>query len=463
MNAIAFQSERLPVAVVGAGPVGLAAAAHLIQRGIPVRVYEAGSDVAANVRDWAHVRLFSPWRYSMDTASADLLKAAGWREPPLDTLPTGHDLYERYLAPLAALPQMASVIETDARVTAIAREGFDKVKTAGRERAPFSLVVTDGQGRSRRVRARAVIDASGTWSTPNPLGANGLPALGECENARCIAYGIPDVLGTAAQAYVGRRVLVVGGGHSAANVLLDLARLAERAPMTTITWAVRSARLAHVFGGGEKDQLAARGQLGSELRQLVESGRVTVHAGTSVVAVEQVAEGFMVAVSTEDGPASIGPFDRIVASTGQRPDLSLTRELRVDLDPWLECSRALGPMIDPNVHSCGTVRPHGYKELQHLEADFYTVGIKSYGRAPTFLLATGYEQARSIAAYISGDEAAASRVELCLPDTGVCGGVPVADEVEAAASCCTPATPQGVCCPPKPELPVQAACCGTAA
>jgi thioredoxin reductase len=454
--------KTLPVAVIGAGPVGLAAAAHLMRHGIPVRVYEAGHTVAANVRDWAHVRLFSPWRYSIDGASRDLLKASGWREPALDALPTGGDLIQRYLAPLAAVPRMADTIETDARVTAIAREGFDKVKTDGRERSPFSLAITDRNGSTRRVRARAVIDASGTWSTPNPLGANGLPAPGEREHPDRIAYGIPDVLGAATRTYANKRVLVVGGGHSAANVLLDLARLAEAAPETAITWAVRSATLASVYGGGENDQLPARGQLGRDLRRLVETARVAVLPGASVLSLEDAGTGIAVAVTTAKGPATIGPFDRIIAATGQRPDLSLTRELRLDLDPWLESTRALGPMIDPNVHSCGTVRPHGYKELQHLEPDFYTVGIKSYGRAPTFLLATGYEQVRSIAAHIAGDEIAATRVELCLPETGVCGGVPVAAEA-AAESCCTVATPQGACCPPKPELPAQAACCETAA
>ena len=105
---------------------------------------------------------------------------------------------------------------------------------------------------------------------------------------------------------------------------------------------------------------------------------------------------------TTEGPRQIGPVDRIIAATGQRPDVSLTRELRLDLDPWLESARALGPLIDPNEHSCGSVPPHGHRELAHPEASFYTAGIKSYGRAPTFLLLTGYEQARSIAAAIAG-------------------------------------------------------------
>ena len=111
----------------------------------------------------------------------------------------------------------------------------------------------------------------------------------------------------------------------------------------------------------------------------------------------------------------------------------MLREVRLGLDPWLECATALGPLIDPNEHSCGTVRPHGARELAHPEKDFYIVGMKSYGRAPTFLLATGYEQARSVVAMLAGDVAAAERVELVLPETGVCSSIPGA---ASGGACC---------------------------
>ena len=134
-------------------------------------------------------------------------------------------------------------------------------------------------------------------------------------------------------------------------------------------------------------------------------------------------------------PRMLGPVDRIVVCTGQRPDLSLTRELRLDLDPWLESARALGPMIDPNLHSCGSVPPHGYKQLAHPEPGYFAVGIKSYGRAPTFLMATGYEQVRSVAAHLAGDEAAAKDVRLVLPETGVCS-TNLAPSIAASEGCC---------------------------
>ncbi|WP_262300184.1 NAD(P)-binding domain-containing protein [Microvirga sesbaniae] len=440
-------SDALPVAVIGAGPVGLAAAAHLIQRSLPVMVYEAGDTVGANVKDWGHVRLFSPWEYNTDTAARALLESHGWQEPPGKAMPTGSDLYESYLKPLAEAPEMVAVIETGAKVTAITRQGADKVLSKGREAKPFVLAVSNGNGAIRRDLARAVIDASGTWTAPNPLGAGGILAEGEAENAGNIAYGIPDVLRRDRATYEGRTTLVVGAGHSAANVLLDLARLAERDPATSTVWATRGENLMRVYGGGSADQLPARGELGSRLKALVDSGQVTLVAGFSVVRVRAAGGQVIVEGETANGLREVGPVDRIVVCTGQRPDLSLTRELRLDLDPWLESSKALGPLIDPNLHSCGSVPPHGHRELAHPEPGFYTVGIKSYGRAPTFLMLTGYEQVRSVVAAIAGDLAAADDVHLVLPETGVCSTELAVDGAPANSGCCGgPAPAQADAC-----------------
>jgi thioredoxin reductase len=412
-------NETLPIAVIGGGPVGLAAAAHLIERGLPVRLYEAGASVAANMRDWGHVRTFSPWRYSIDEAAAAILRRQGWVAPPAETMPTGAELYEAYLKPLAATPELAAVIETGARVMAISRQGMDKVVSAGRGTRPFVLSIATAGG-TRRDLARAVIDASGTWGTPNPLGASGLPAEGEAAYSDRIAYGIPDVLGRDRPAYAGKTIIVVGAGHSAANVVLDLARLARSEAGTEIIWVTRSADLKRVYGGGAADRLPARGELGADLKDQVDHNRVTHIAGFAAMAIRAEGDRIVLDGETAGGPLRIGPADRIVAVTGQRPDLALTRELRLDLDPWLESTKALGPLIDPNVHSCGSVPPHGHRELAHPEPGFYTVGIKSYGRAPTFLMLTGYEQVRSVVAAIAGDLAAADNVQLVLPETGVC-------------------------------------------
>ncbi|MGA7195796.1 FAD-dependent oxidoreductase [Roseiarcus sp.] len=438
--------QHLPIAVIGGGPVGLAAAAHLIARGLPVKVYEAGPAVGSNLRDWGHVRVFTPWRYCIDEAAVALLNRHGWRLPTIDLCPTGAELVSAYLEPLAATPELAAVIETNARITAISRQGVDKVVSHGRETRPFVLAVASKDG-VRRDLARAVIDASGTWTTPNPLGASGLPAAGEAELADRIAYAIPDILGRDRYLYAGRKTLVIGSGHSAANALLELAQLAEADPRTSFLWATRGVDLARIYSGGDADQLPARGELGADVRALVDSGRVKLVTGFAAVAISEKDGGIIAEGATTDGVHRIGPVDRIIAATGQRPDLSMTRELRLDLDPWLESVKALGPLIDPNLHSCGSVPPHGHRELTHPEPGFYTVGIKSYGRAPTFLMLTGYEQVRSVAAAIAGDMAAADDVRLVLPETGVCSTRP-AIVANASAGCCGGPAPARVdaCC-----------------
>jgi len=426
----------LPIAVIGAGPVGLAAAAHLIARSLPVKLYEAGETIGANVQDWAHVRLFSPWRYNIDRVSAAILSKHGWQEPPGDVLPTGHDLVEAYLKPLAAMPELTAVTETRARIGAISRRGISKDVSDRRGEHPFALTVDGNEGR-RIDLAGAVIDASGTWNTPNPLGASGMPAVGESELVDFIRYGIPDILGAARGLYTGKRVLVIGGGHSAANALLDLARLSAADPNLRLSWAVRGQRLDRIFGGGAADQLPARGKLGSDLRNLIDNDRLTLVKGFAAESIECTSDGIVVSGRGMEGALALDPVDQVIVATGQRPDLNMVRELRLDLDPWLESSRLLGPMIDPNIHSCGTVPPHGFKELTHPEPGYFAVGAKSYGRAPTFLMATGYEQVRSVVASLAGDETAASDVRLVLPETGVCS-TQFAPSAEKPSGCCAP-------------------------
>lgn len=453
-------SAPLPIAIIGAGPIGLAAASHLILRDESVRVLEAAPHIAPNIRDWGHVRLFSVWDQCVDEAAVTLLKRRGWNSPAAGKLPTGRDLVADYLEPLAATPEMAGRIETSATVVRIARLGLDRLKTQDRATAPFVITLREPDGTHREMLARAVIDTSGTWQNPNPLGANGWPVEGEEEFDERIAYGIPDISGTGREIYAGVRTLVMGGGHSAANALLDLAVVAQKEPGTTMTWAVRGHSLSKIFGGGTADQLPARGQLGERLRSLVDNNRLTIELSFSAQRLKKNGNGVLVEGSTPDGPRTIGPFDRIVAATGQRPDFSFARELQLDLHPVVESTRALGPLIDPNEHSCGTVPPHGWRELAHAEPNYFIAGIKSYGRAPTFLLLTGYEQVRSIAAHLAGDATAADDVRLVLPETGVCNAT--LDEVAPGGLCCTGAAPHAEepCCE-RPRAAQATACCGS--
>jgi hypothetical protein len=311
------------------------------------------------------------------------------------------------------------------------------MKDAGREDAPFELIV-DVAGNRQRVLARAVIDASGSLSQHNPLGSAGVPAIGEPELADRIIYGLPDVLAQR-ERYAGKRVLVVGAGHSAMSVLQDLVALRRDAPDTRILWAVRRAPDDELFGGGERDGLPERAALGRAVEALARAGEVELRYGVRIEALEQTPDGV---VAIHEG-GTIGPVDEIVATTGFRPNVGMLRELRLDLDSSVEAPKALAPLIDPNIHSCGSVPPHGERELAHPEPDFYLAGMKSYGRAPTFLMLTGYEQVRSIAAALAGDREAADRVELLLPETGVCKSR-IPDTAPAGqAGCCLPTIDDG--------------------
>jgi len=427
---------ELPVAVIGAGPVGLAAAAQLIKRGATPLVLEAGTSVGASVLRWGHVRIFSPWKYNIDAAARELLERSGWNAPEGDAYPTGRELVESYLAPLASVPEIARSLRLGHRVTGVTRLGFDKMKTVGRDDAPFAITAATPTG-DQQILASGVIDASGTYTLPNPLGGSGTPARGESQAAQRIFYGIADVLGRDRARYAGRRVLVVGSGHSAFDVLIDLATLAESEPRTSITWIVRRPFADSKYGGEANDALPARGALGTRMRGLVESGAVRQEV-LRISEVRTAAEG----VHVSDGDRALGPFDEIIAATGFRPDIALLRELRVRLDDVLEAPPALAPLIDPNVHSCGTVPPHGARELAHPEKDFYIAGMKSYGRAPTFLMLTGYEQVRSIASALVGDAAGATSIELVLPQTGVCSGG--SDCCDDTATDC--GSPTSTCC-----------------
>lgn len=425
----------LPIAIIGAGPVGLAAAAHVAERGLTPLILERGRGPGHAVRHWGHVSIFSPWSFNIDAAARRLLAGTGWTAPHPDALPTGDALVDDYLAQLAAHPAIAPHLRLGAEVVSVNRAGYDKVMSPGREVAPFRLRWRDRDGDEQEALARAVIDASGTWFTPNPMGADGLAVRGERAAADRIAYGIPDVAGAASASYAGRRVLVVGSGHSAINVVLDLLALQQAAPETKVSWAVRRDRIDRLLGGGLNDRLPARGALGLAAKKAIADGRLVLLAPFAAEGIAADGGGLRVTGRLGGLPHEL-TVDRIVVATGFRPDLAALTELRVSVDPIMEAPPALAPLIDPNLHSCGTVPPHGVLELSHPEAGFYIVGAKSYGRAPTFLMATGYEQVRSVVAEIAGDREAARSVKLVLPETGVCSATPAKAGAKTPAACC---------------------------
>ncbi|GGW72631.1 flavoprotein [Streptomyces xantholiticus] len=433
---------HLPVVVIGAGPAGLAAAARLIEYGLEPLVLEAGTAAGAAVREWSHVRLFSMWGELTDPAAEKLLAPTGWVKPDASTYPSGGDWAEQYLQPLAEV--LGERVRFGATVTGVSRTGRDRIVDADREAQPFVVHFATADGGEERVFARAVIDASGTWTTPSPAGASGLPALGEKAAADRITYRVPDLKNPAVRArYAGKRTAVIGSGASAFTALATLADLAEAEPGTRAVWILRRGISGSTFGGGDADQLPARGALGLAAKAAVDNGHADAVTGFRTEAIERTADGRLVLVG-EDG-RRLDPVDEVIVLTGLRPDLSFLSEIRLGLDERLQAPVELAPLIDPNQHSCGTVYPHGHRELSHPEPGVYLVGMKSYGRAPTFLAMTGYEQVRSVAAAIAGDLEAAERVELTLPETGVCGGAglfdqPAAEETSGGGCCAAPAT-----------------------
>ncbi|MEU7279820.1 NAD(P)-binding domain-containing protein [Streptomyces sp. NPDC045431] len=466
----ATATEQLPTLVIGAGPVGLAAASRLLERGIEPLVLEAGPAAGAAVRAWAHVRLFSAWGEVTDPSAEKLLAPTGWVKPDPTTYPTGGDWAERYLQPLA--DALGDRVRYGATVTGVSRAGRDRIVDADRDTQPFVVHVEYADGREDRITARAVIDASGTWTTPGPAGASGLPALGERAAADRITYRVPDLNDPAVRArYAGRRTAVIGSGASAFTALATLADLAKTGDGkgTKAVWILRRGISGSTFGGGTADQLPARGALGLAAKAAVDQGYADAVTGFRTEAIER--DGARLVLVAEDG-RRLDPVDEVIVLTGFRPDLAFLSEIRLRLDERLQAPVELAPLIDPNQHSCGTVYPHGHRELAHPEKGVYLVGMKSYGRAPTFLALTGYEQVRSVVAAIAGDLDAADRVEITLPETGVCGGAGLFDAPDAqgddADGCCAPApeliqlgAATTVSAPARTEEAPSGGCCGS--
>ncbi|PVE96961.1 NAD(P)-binding domain-containing protein [Microbacterium sp. TPD7012] len=421
--------DELPVVIIGAGPQGLAAAAHATESGLDAVVLERGDAAAAAVSEWGHVRLFSSWPELTDAAGRRLLEPSGWSAPPAG-YPTGAEWIEGYLAPLA--DALGERVRYGVTVTGVARHGRDKVVDGGRRSQPFVVHTRDADGTESRLLARSVIDASGTWGQPNPAGADGYPALGEPASADRISYRIPDDVA----AFAGAHVVVVGAGHSATHAVLRLSELARRAPGTRVTWLLRRGTATNVFGGGSGAELPERAALGARARRVIESGVVDVVTGFRVA--EFRAQDGALRIRSDDG-REVADVSHVFALTGFRPDSDLLRELRIDLDPALEAVAGIAAEIDPNIHSCGSVSATGARQLAQPEQGLFIVGAKSYGRAPTFLALTGFEQVRSVVAHLAGDHESAARNELVLPDTGVCGGAGGFDE--GASGCCAAPAP----------------------
>jgi NADPH-dependent 2,4-dienoyl-CoA reductase/sulfur reductase-like enzyme len=383
------------VAILGAGPVGLEAALAAAAAGWPFTVFEAGDEVGVHVRAWGHVRLFTPWAMNV---SDRMRQALGDRAPEGSALPTGHELAERLLAPLAALPAIAPRVRTGVRVLAVGREGALKHELIGapeRGERPFRLLVRDADACERVEHADLVIDATGTYGTPNAMGDGGIPAPGEGTFADRIERRLPDLDADGAR-WAGRTILLTGAGHSAQTAARALARLAATAPGTRVVWAVRSPRPD--WSAVEGDPLPERRALTAAARELAggASEHVEVRAGRVTDALRG-AEGGRVAVTLRNGAGEEVAADRVLALNGGVGDHGLYRQLQVH-----ECYATSGPMklaaalLGERGGDCLTTASHGAETLTNPEPGFFILGAKSYGRNSRFLLRVGFEQVADV-------------------------------------------------------------------
>ena len=382
------------IAILGSGPTGLEAALAAVEAGFPFTLYEAAPEVAAHVRAWGHVRLFTPWELNVSPRMRRHLSNA----PDGAECPTGHELADKLLAPLAGLPAIAPHLRLGARVLAIGREGLlkhEEIATPERGRRPFRLLLADASGRERTERASVVIDATGTYGNPNRLGDGGIPAPGERSLGDAIRRSIPDLSREAAD-WAGKTVLLAGAGHSAQTAARDLAALARDVPATRVIWALRNGEPS--WGSPEGDPLPERARLAADAEALAAGASPAVEARRGV-AVEELsrANGQVKVMLRKGAGAEEVLVDRILSLTGYVGDHELYRQLQVH-----ECYATCGPiklsaaLLGAAGGDCLAQTGHGVETLTNPEPGLFILGSKSYGRNNTFLMRVGWEQVAEV-------------------------------------------------------------------
>jgi thioredoxin reductase len=387
---------------VGAGPIGLEAAALAVELGFDVHVFERG-EVGDHLLAWGHVSMFTPWSWNVGPASARLLARHGWTAPAPDACPTGLEVVERVLQPLAATPELKARVHTHQQVVHVSRHGArkgDRSKAAERRAHPFRLILRDNGGRESVLHARAVIDASGTYGNPNRAGTGGIPARGESYLAPQMSYHPDDVRGIRRERYAGRTTIVIGGGASAVTTVIALAKLAEESPGTRATWLTRRAEPGFAGETSDAHTLPARTALYAEGRRLQGGASEAVRwiGGGEVEGFEynSATHRYKVLFATAAGPRT-EDADQVIVNCGYGPDTSLYRELRVH-----ECYESLAPMRlaaalqGAGTSDCVTIPSFGADALANPEPDFWILGAKSYGRSADFVLGAGFQQVADV-------------------------------------------------------------------
>ncbi len=377
------------IAILGAGPIGLEAALAAAARGDDFEVFEAAPTVGGHLRRWSHVRTFTPWAMNVSPRMRAALPSA----PSGAALPTGGQLADELLEPIAALPALRDRIRLRTRVLAVGREGLLKHEAVGdprRAAAPLRLLVAGPDGDEAIVHADVVIDATGTYGHPNRLGDGGIDAVNERVFEERIERYLP-AFEAQAELWAGRTILLTGAGHSAQTAALRLAEFARDAPGTRVVWAVRNP--APDWGVVPGDPLPERASLGAAAAQLAAgaSDALQVRAGHVTEALR--GRGDRIAVTLRNGRGEELEVDRILALNGGVGDHGLYRQLQVH-----ECYATSGPMnlaaalLGSAGGDCLAIASHGPDTLRNPEPGFLILGAKSYGRNAQFLLQVGWQQ-----------------------------------------------------------------------
>lgn len=401
---------RNTLAIAGAGPIGLEAAMAALDHGLDVHVFEQG-EVGSHPLGWGHVRMFTPWRMNLGSHSRAHLEATGWTAPDLDACPTGAELVERYLEPLAKLPELEGRIHTHAQVVSIGRHGLlkdDLVGSPGRGEHPFRLLVRDQGGRENYIHAFAAIDATGVYATPNWAGTGGIPARSEIYLRPQLSYHMDDVLGPKREVYAGHRTLVIGGGPTAATSVAALAKLADEVQGTAVVWVTHTP--AASLYTTKDDPLPERRALYEKARGFLAGAHPAVaHVGGAEVEgfeFNSATHRYRVQLAIADQPR-VEEVDLVIVNAGYGPDDSLYRELQVH-----ECFATRAPMklatalLGATAGDCLATPVFGAGLLANPEPRFYILGHKSYGRNPDFLLETGYRQAEDVVSLLANESQA---------------------------------------------------------
>lgn len=381
--------------IIGAGPMGFETALRALDRGFEVTMLEAGR-IGENMRQWQHVRFFSPFVMNISPRVRQAL--AGNALPADDAILTGGEFIESVLEPMARLPQLEGKIHCGQRVVSIARAGLGKMGLPNhplRTERPFRILSEDAEGREKIWETDIVFDASGVYGQPNWAGAAGMPAPGERRHNERIVRHLRDFDGSEFKHYAGKRVLLIGHGHSAAHAIMALNNISQQAPATQVVWAVRTDRTKPILEVPD-DPLPERAKIAGAANEIAQkpAPNIRVLRRASLEALLDANSCLKAKLKVWRNIEDV-EIDEMIALTGYRPNLDMLRELTAEFSGISEGVNGLYRALT-NITDCLAKIEVKPQALQTGEPNFFVVGMKSYGRNAGFLLQSGVDQVEAI-------------------------------------------------------------------